>query len=164
MKAVVLNSPRRRQAGFSLAEVIVVIAIIAVLSGVSVVAFRSMKASAQLAVAQNSLETLNQGIHRFNEANYEIYYSGSPGITEMQILRTLQYRNPDNPATGSPYVRPDWNPTVSASTDDYRLVWTGTLYTLAGPGTAGKGLRVDFTGADMGVPYAFPPNFSLAGK
>ena len=152
------------QAGFSLAELVVVIAIIGVLAGVTIYGYQNMKDSTQRTVARNSLETINQAIHRFNEANYEIYYSGPPGITEMQILRTLQYRNPSNPATGSPYVRSDWNPAISSATTDYRLVWTGTLYKLVEPGTAGKGLKIDFTGSDLGVPYDFPPNFSLAGK
>ena len=91
---------RRLQAGFSMAEMVTVIAIIGVLISVGIYGYQNIRLSAQSAVARNTLETLNQSIHRFNEANYEVYYNGPAGITEMQILRTLQYRNPSNPATG----------------------------------------------------------------
>jgi prepilin-type N-terminal cleavage/methylation domain-containing protein len=155
---------QRLRAGFSMAEMVTAIAILGILATVCIYSYTGIQLTAKKAIAQNSLETLNQAIHRFNEANYEIYYNGPAGITEMQILRTLQYRNPSNPATGSPYIRGDWNPVITSSTTEYRIVWTGTLYKLLEPGTSGKGLKVDFTGADLGTPYVFPPNFSLAGK
>jgi prepilin-type N-terminal cleavage/methylation domain-containing protein len=155
---------KRFKRGFSMAEMLIVVAVIGILVTIGVYSYKDLRSQTQAVVARNTLETLNQAVHRFNEANYEIYYTGTPGITEMQILRTLQYRNSANPATGSPYIRSDWNPAVSSSTAKYRLVWTGTLYKLVSPGSSGNGLVVSFDGSDLGTPFVFPPNFSLAGK
>jgi hypothetical protein len=122
--------------------------------------------SSKVAVARNLVETLNSGVHRFNQANYELLVTSTPASAndELAVLRTLQYRNPTAPVTGSPYVRNDWNPGPSGSTADYRLVWAGSMFQLVEPGAAGTGLKVKFDGSDLGTPYAFPAGYTMAGQ
>jgi hypothetical protein len=117
-------------------------------------------------VATNLVETLNTAVHKFNECNYELVYAATDGSTadEMAIVRTLQYRDPTNPAIGSPYVRPDWSPASSSNTNDYRIVWTGTLFKLVSPGTSATGMKVDFDGGDLGKTYTYPPGYTTVGQ
>ncbi|WP_009958377.1 prepilin-type N-terminal cleavage/methylation domain-containing protein [Verrucomicrobium spinosum] len=161
-----MTGSHRKPAGISIVEIIVVIAVISVIAAIAIPRFSDMTTSAHAAVAKNALETLNTAVHRFNMSNYELLFTGvaPSGQDEMLILRTMQYRDPENPKPGSPYMRNDWNPGISSSMDDYRLMWTGTLYKLLPPGASGTGLKVAFDGSDLGTPFSFPPNFTMAGK
>lgn len=162
-----LWSPRRRgAAGISLAEVLTVIAVIGILAAVAIPSISGVFSPSKTAIARNLVETLNGAVHRFNQTNYELLFTGVSvsGQDEMLILRTMQYRNPANPAPGSPYMRNDWNPAISSSSADYRIMWMGNLYRLLEPGQSGTGLKVNFDGSDLGVPFVFPPGFTMAGK
>lgn len=152
--------------GFTFTEIVTVLSIIAILAAIAIPIYGNCLEKTRAAIARNLVETVNSGIHRFNEVNYELLFTAvdASAQDEMVILRTLQYRNPNNPALGAPYVRNNWNPVTSTSTNDYRLVWTGSLYKLVSPGQAGNGLKVNFDGSDLGLPYNFPPSFSMAGK
>jgi prepilin-type N-terminal cleavage/methylation domain-containing protein len=152
--------------GFSLSEVLVTVAVIGVLAGVAIPIYSNLLSPSKEVVARNLLEVLNTGVHRFNQSNYELLFTGvaPSGQDEMLILRTMQYREPANPKVGSPYVRNDWNPLISNSADDYRIMWMGNLFKLLVPGQAGTGMKVDFDGKDLGVPFVFPEGFNMAGK
>jgi hypothetical protein len=136
------------------------------LAGAAITAMPRILGSSKTVVARNLVETLNTSVHRFNQTNYELVVAvaGTSGDDELLVLRTLQYRDSGNPAMGSPYMRTDWNPVVSSSTLDYRIVWAGSLYRLVEPGAAGTGLKVNFEGTDLGTPYVFPTGFTMAGK
>jgi prepilin-type N-terminal cleavage/methylation domain-containing protein len=154
----------RKVGGFSLPEIIAVIGIIGVLASAAVVGIPSILGSSKSSVARNLVETLNTGLHRFNQSNYELLYTATnTAADELTVLRTLQYRDATSPAIGSPYVRNDWNPATSSSVSDYRVVWTGSIFKLLEPGTAGTGLKVKFDGSDFGTPYAFPAGYTMAG-
>jgi prepilin-type N-terminal cleavage/methylation domain-containing protein len=156
----------RKTRGFSLGEIMVVICIIGILASAAIMAIPRALDSSKVAVARNLVETLNSGVHRFNQANYEMLVTAVPAAStdELAVLRTLQYRNPTAPVTGSPYVRNDWNPVSSSSTADYRIVWAGSMFQLVQPGAAGTGLKVKFDGSDLGTPYTFPAGFAMAGQ
>ncbi len=166
MKAPFTRFNSLSQRGFSMVEMIVTVAVLGIMSAVAVMSLTSVSDSSKAVVARNLVETLNTGIHRFNESNYELYYNplSFSAQDEMVVLRTLQYRDPAHPAIGSPYVRADFNPATSSSTTDYRVIWTGTLYKLLPPGTTGYGIKVVYDASDITTPYAFPAGFSLAGR
>ncbi|MFZ4763888.1 MAG: pilus assembly FimT family protein [Roseimicrobium sp.] len=157
-----------RRHGLTLSEAIISIAVISVLSAIAIPNVLSTFSPSQEIIARNTVETLNTAVHKFNLSNYELLFTavGPSGQDELLILRTLQYRNPDvdDAGTGSPYMRVDWNPTISNKTTDYRVVWGGSLFKLAKPGQSGTGLKVAFDGSDLGTPYVFPPGFTSAGK
>ena len=160
----IANDREQKANGFSLPEIIAVIGIIGVLASAAVVAIPSILGTSKSTVARNLVETLNTGLHRFNQSNYELIYTATNAATdELTVLRTLQYRDPALPAVGSPYVRNDWNPATSSSASDYRVVWTGSIFKLLEPGAAGTGLKVKFDGSDFGTPYAFPAGYTMAG-
>jgi prepilin-type N-terminal cleavage/methylation domain-containing protein len=156
----------RKASGFSLPEIIAVIGIIGVLASAAIVSIPRILGSSKSAVARNLVETLNTGMHRFNQSNYELLVTAVSGSAndELAVLRTLQYRDPNVPATGSPYVRNDWNPATSGSVSDYRVIWTGSIFQLLEPGAAGTGLKVNFDGSDLGTPYVFPNGYTMAGQ
>src|SRR4051794_27404865 len=97
----------RRSPGFSVAEVLVVIAVIGILATLALRSIPQVLGSSKSTVARNLVETLNTGVHRFNQTNYELLLTAVPasGADELSVLRTLQYRDPDTPAIGSPYMR-----------------------------------------------------------
>src|SRR6478736_5608215 len=112
----IANDRKQKASGFSLPEIMAVIGIIGVLASAAVVAIPRVLGSSKSTVARNLVETLNSGLHRFNQSNYELIYTATSAATdELTVLRTLQYRDPTLPAVGSPYVRNDWNPATSSS-------------------------------------------------
>ena len=156
----------RRCGAYSLVELIIVITVLGIIASIGVVGYTATVNGSQAIVAANLEETLNTAVHRFNETNYEIIYAGgaSSSAAELAVLRTLQYRNPVYPQPGSPYIRQDYSPVSSSSTSDYRLVRSGTLFTLLAPGTVGNGLMVSPSGADLGqAKYTYPTNYVTVG-
>jgi prepilin-type N-terminal cleavage/methylation domain-containing protein len=160
------NSSHASRCGFSLAEMVIVVAIIGVLAAVAVIGMRVTTSGSKKVVATNLKETLNTAIHRFNSANYELILApiAQSGTDELSVVRTLQYKNPASFKPGAPYIRRNWNPVVSNDTKFYRLQWSGTLFSLLDEGVAGYGLKVDMEGGDLGTPYVFPSNFTMAGQ
>jgi prepilin-type N-terminal cleavage/methylation domain-containing protein len=160
-----LRGVRLSPRGVSLVEMLVVIGVIGVLAAVAIPKFVDLMGPSKVTVARNLLETLNGAIHRFNQSNYELLYAANAsGSDEILVLRTMQYRDSNNPAVGSPYMRTDWSPVTSGSASDYRIMWMGNLFKLLQPGQSGTGIKVDFEGGDLGKPVAFPPGFVMAGR
>lgn len=162
------HGTHRVRAGFSMTELVIVISILGVLSTIAMTSFSHLLSGGKDAVAAERREMLNRALHMFAQHNYDMVFSRQDTNTadEVVILRTLQYRdpNPNRVKIGSPYVDPRYNPAVSSSADSYRLRWTGRNYELLKPGTAGSGILMDFEGADFTAPFAFPPNFRMAGR
>ena len=164
--ANVACAARRTRRGVSMAEILTAIAIMGVIAAVVIPSITGTLSASKQTIARNLVETMNQAVHRFNQTNYELLYTGlAPSAQdEMLVLRTLQFRDPDRPKTGAPYMRTDWNPDGSASSSDYRIMWSGVMYTLLEPGQPGAGIRVNFDGTDITTPFIFPPGFTMAGK
>ncbi|MBB5038202.1 type II secretion system protein [Prosthecobacter dejongeii] len=155
--------PTRCRAGFSMSEMIVVIAILGVLAGVVVIMLQGAFGASQEALAKARVEMLNSALHTWSTANREIYFppNDGSGEEELYILRELQFRDP-NPLkakTGSPYVPPEYNPVASSNKTDFRIRWNGRLYELLLPDQEGSGLLMDFAASDFTTPHQFPENY-----
>ena len=154
--------------GFSMTEMVMAISIIGVLGAAVIIAMTGVMAGSKEALANDKLEMLNQGLNQYKHSYKEYTYPASDGsnLDEMTVLKDLQYRNPNEikALTGSPFVRPDYQPSLSTSADDYRIVWTGSRFKLLRPGTPGSGIKVVFDGSDYGTPFVYPPNYSSSGR
>lgn len=161
MKSSAAESKNRQ--GFSLVEVIVMIAVIGVLSAVAVSSVGRVTEASKKTVAQNLVETLNNATKEFGHAQYKLISNGenSDSTDEVQILRTLQWKDPGiELGVAGPFMRGDWIPATSDSTEDYRCVWAGSYWKLARPGEAGSGLKVNFEASDLGTKYTHPDDFT----
>jgi prepilin-type N-terminal cleavage/methylation domain-containing protein len=165
-----LNStclPSRRQSGFSMSELVIVISIMGVLASVAVPTFSQFLGASKDALAATRQETLNQAVYRFAQQNYELVFGSNDSSVsdELVVLRTLQYRDPNinRAMVGSPYYDPRYNPVSSSDNTQYRLRWTGKIFDLLMPGENGTGLLVNFEGTDFTKAFVFPPNFQMAG-
>jgi type II secretory pathway pseudopilin PulG len=156
------SAPTRHLRGFSLTEVIVLVAISGIMSFVAIVSFRNVKVGTEGGIAREVMETMNLGLKKFAQINYEIALARDDAATtdEFLVLRSLQWRDPVDPTPGSPYVRADLNPTASSNTKDYRIRWNGRVFTLVTPGNAGNGMKVDFQAGDYGAKYNFPAGYA----
>lgn len=175
MTRFALHHPRKTfrrhlngERGFSMTELVIVVSILGVLATISMTSFNHLLSGSKDAVAGERLEMMNRALHTFAQQNYEMVFNrmDTGGADEMVILRTLQYRNTDidRVKIGSPYIDPRYNPVVSTNAGDYRIRWTGRCYELLKPGTAGSGIKMNFDGTDFTTPFAFPPNFQMAGR
>ena len=160
--------PCRREGGFSVTELVIVVSILGVLSGIAVVSFNQFLSGSKDAVAAARQEMLNQAVYSFAQQNYEMVFNSMDDSVadELVVLRTLQYRDPNinRAKVGSPYVDPRYNPVSSSDTTEYRLRWTGKMYQLLSPGQSGTGVLMNFEGSDFTTAFAFPPNFQMAGR
>ncbi|MBB5031747.1 type II secretion system protein [Prosthecobacter vanneervenii] len=158
----------RCAAGFSMTELVIVISILSVLAAITVNAMNQYLEGGKIALTQERQEMLNRAVYTFAQQNYQIVFSpmGDNAGDELAILRTLQYRDPNSyrAKLGSPYIDPRYNPGTSSSTKDYRLQWTGKVFKVLEPGDSGSGLLMNFDGTDFTTPFAFPPDFQMAGN
>jgi prepilin-type N-terminal cleavage/methylation domain-containing protein len=156
-------------AGYSLTEMIVVLSAIGILAGIAISSVTGTSLAARETIAREKLEMLNRGVHTHQQTNglknLESQLAiANNGWDERSVLQLLQYRDPSNPTLGSPYVPPSYRPQISASSNDFRLEWTGVGYKLLVPGQTGTGLKVPFDGSDHGKPYVYPPNWNWSAK
>ena len=158
-----------RNKGFSLIEVLVVIAVLGIIAAIAVPSVGKIDSVGKTTIAQNLTEKLNRSVRTFSHANWDMTFSAVAvsGGDEMLVLRSLQYA-PDNDDIGgyhgAPYFRNDWNPTTSNDTDDYRIQWTGSAWKLLLPDDTGYGLKVLFDASDIGDPFTFPDSFVPVGS
>ena len=156
----------------SLTEVVITIAVIGIMAAIGVANFGDLTKGSKDTIARNLTETLNKATRNFSHANWDLRFNAVAASAgdEVMVLRSLQWREPDGAANQKeiyykgPYMRPDWNPDTSSSTDDWRIQWTGSSWKLLLPGTSGAGLKVDFEGNDLGTPFVFPDNFTPVGS
>ncbi len=157
---------KRRVAGLSLVEIITTVGIIGVLATVGVSAFKNISEKSKEGIARSVMEKLNKATHDYNHAYkpFDTPFLENIAGDELAILMSLQYREPDGPAVGEPFMRPDWKPEMSTSTSDYRYIWRGRSWDLLVPGESGGGLKVAFDGSDIGEMVVFPPGYTRFGS
>lgn len=159
----------QHQSAFSLVEAIITIAIIGILASIGIPAIGNVVEGSRRGVAENVVQTLNKATREFSHSQYDLRTTpvASSAGDEKLMLRTLQWRDPDlsgelNPK--GPFMKTDWNPDGSTSSEDYRAEWTGSTWRLREPGEAGAGLKIIFDGSDLGTPYVHSGDFTPIGS
>lgn len=150
-------------AGLSLVDMIITVTIVGIMAAVAVTGYKGFVENSSAAVAKNTVETLNYAISKYIQIDgtklYDLTANNASSDDEMKVLYNLQY---DDGSPGKPYMRPDYSPSTSSSTEDYRAIWNGSTYELKVPGEAGAGLKIELSGKDFGrinvIPADFTPN------
>jgi len=144
------DSSNRVSSGFSLVEVLVIVTVIGILSLLAVGQYGRVMDRTRETVALNTVETLNQGVSRYSQVEggrlNDVPADDDSFEEEIDVLRALQWVDPDLPTPGGPYVRADFDPAGTADTDTYRAVWNGSFFELRVPAEAGAGLRIELIG------------------
>lgn len=159
----------QRSSAFSLVEMVSTIAVIGILTAIAVPSIGKIIGGSRKGVAENVVQTLNKATRQFGHSQWDLRTTANAasGGDELLLLRTLQWRDPNpsgelNPS--GPFMKPDWNPTTSTSSEDYRAEWTGSSWRLVEPGAAGAGLKIIFDGTDLGTPYVHGAGFTPVGS
>lgn len=148
-------------AGISLADMLVTLAIVGIMAAGAVVSYNNIFERSSATVAQEVVETLNGAVTKYLQLEgtniYDLTANDSSSEDEAKVLFALQV---DDGTPGQPYMRRDYVPTASSSTEDYRAVWNGAYFELKVPGQAGSGFKIDFAATDLGrTPASSPDDF-----
>jgi len=163
------TTPPLRSRGFSLAEILVTVAVIGIMAGISLLTFGNVNEGARLAHARNVTSKLNDAVKGFSQSNWDIPTAKDDSDTadELKVLRSLQYKPAASVGTfntGAPFYPPNWNPSASTASTDFRVRWNGYNFELLEIGVDGKGLKMAFDGTDMSAtPYTFPSDYKMEG-
>lgn len=151
------------KSGISLMEMLTVVAVIGILSAVSIPVFERFYETSQRTIAENVLEVLNDGVNSYLQMEgtniQNVPASSESYDEELDVLRALQWVDESEPFAGGPYVRADYDPAGSNSADDYRAIWNGSYFELAEPGTEGAGIKIRLDGSDYGKTVTFGDGF-----
>jgi len=164
-------SRNHRQRGISLVEMIITVAVIGVVAAIAFPSIGNVVGNSRETVVENVVETLNKATREFGHAQWDLALAADPSSAddEFAVLRTLQWReggtdpNQFELHPKGPFMRRDWIPSSSSSSEDYRIEWTGRAWRMIEPGEAGTGLRVAFDGSDLGTSYIHPDDFKPVG-
>jgi prepilin-type N-terminal cleavage/methylation domain-containing protein len=150
---------RRSQRGFSLTEMLVVIAALAILVTMGIISMQGVDRYAAQSVAQRNLDLLNGAVNAFNNANWKLPVDVSGGSEDEQtVFYSLQYRDAQNPAPGSPYLETYLAFVPTSSQERYRAVWNGTYFQMSEPGVDGSGIDLEaMVSGGSGPPGTFRP-------
>jgi prepilin-type N-terminal cleavage/methylation domain-containing protein len=155
-----------RLEGFSILELLIVISMIGIITSIAIPQLGVLLPSSKDVLARDFVENLNGSLMKHNQSNYRIKYPKNDSFAgdEIQIVRTLQWRDDEDPASGSPYMRQDWHPVVSSDVSEYRIKWNGYSFELIYPSSRGIGIRLSLDGSDYGLNYQFEKGYKPIGK
>ncbi|MEI8313284.1 MAG: prepilin-type N-terminal cleavage/methylation domain-containing protein, partial [Verrucomicrobiota bacterium] len=135
------NPTGRAVGGFSLAEVLIVVAVLAIVAAIAVPNISRLVTDSSYETAKRNLNYLNGAVVGFNDANWELVLAASSGSDDEQaIFNSLRYRDTTNPATGSPYLPSTAAFGATGDTSTYRARWNGRMFVIVVPGSNGTGL------------------------
>lgn len=120
-------------------ELLVVIAVLAIIAGISIPSIVGVVSSSNYETAKRNLNLLNGAVVAFNDANWELVLAAGSG-SEQKIFDSLRYRAATNPAAGSPYLTETATFVASSDTNTFRAVWNGRMFGIVVPGSNGSGL------------------------
>jgi prepilin-type N-terminal cleavage/methylation domain-containing protein len=151
---------------FSLAEIVVTVAIIGVLASIAIPVYSGVTERSRRAVAVDHLESMNRAVANFAHTCWKLPTAAVDGDTadEFLALRSLQWQFPASALKpGSPYFDPKYDPAASSSTTEYRIRWNGRGFELLDKGQAGTGLRFNAGKDFKATPYSFPSGYKPDG-
>lgn len=138
-------------AAFSLTEILIVTAVIAILAGIAMPVMTGVGESAERETAERNLNFLNGAVVAYNNVNRELnpgaVATSAGGSDEEDVARRLQTR--DSSAPGSPYLQTNLNVGTTAATDRYRAAWNGRFFRLIAPGETGVGIDLSNMGGSV---------------
>lgn len=135
---------KTRQRGLSFTELLVTIAIIAIISAIAVPMVTRTDTVAKDEVANQIVTTINRAVTSYRSCGSEITLnananSGADEASVMSLLKTA-----DAGVVGSPFLKGTKWPSVA--TDDvqtYRVTWNGRFFVVLPRGTNGTGLKIN---------------------
>ena len=130
-------------------ELLIVIAIIGVLGGISVVSYKGYIEAAERGIALDFVEQINNGLKEYEQNASQVTTTpdDSGAADESTIVTLLQLKDPT--VFGSPFFRTDWKPHASDDSATYRIRWNGATFELLEPGSTGHGLQFNTDGSDI---------------
>ena len=119
--------------GYSLVELLVVIAVISLLAAIAIPVVNDVRSSAGRAAARDNLSLLNNAINAHNMAATQM----PAELTAAEVVEKLE-----TPPHGSsmPFLKVNKSFPQTQDTDTYRGVWDGRYFRLVEPGSAGTGV------------------------
>ena len=155
-----------RLEGFSILELLIVISMIGIITSIAIPQLGGLLPSSKDVLARDFVENLNGSLKKHNQSNYRIKYQKNDFFAgdEIQIVRTLQWRDDEDPSPGSPYMRQDWHPVVSSDVSEYRIKWNGYSFELIYPSSRGIGIHLSLDGSDYGLDYQFEKGYKPVGR
>jgi prepilin-type N-terminal cleavage/methylation domain-containing protein len=157
-----LRSPKYRQ-GFTLAELIVVIAVIGAMAAVAIPIYSGVHETSRREIARAQMEAFNRGIKNFTQSCWALPVVGTAptkpdpasGNDELTVLKCLQITDSTTPPAGFPFYNPRFYPGLSSDPNKFRAQWTGTVFKLLGPGAgAGNSPGINLEDGSIGTAYA----------
>lgn len=125
-------------AGYSIPELVVTVAVIALVASVALTHFGSVREASGISVASENLAVLNGAVMTYNTANRELV---RPAGSEMDVVALLQTRDEGLP--GSPYLDPNLNFSTTSDKKRNRGRWNGRFFELREAGIDGAGLDLE---------------------
>jgi prepilin-type N-terminal cleavage/methylation domain-containing protein len=154
------------RSAFTLAELIVTIGIIGLLSAIAIPIYQNVRYASEEAVATDLVESLNHAVTKYSQECWKIPTLADASATtdEYAVLRSLQYRFPSaSLKPGSPFFNPTYDPKTSSNTSELRIRWNGKSFELLKHGQSGTGLKYDNGNDVKNTPYNFPSDYKPEG-
>ena len=127
----------------SLPELIVVVAVLAIIVGIAIPSISGVSGGSQRTVAERNLNMLNAAVAAYNQCGSELTNAANDGAStdELAVIQILQTQDPA--LIGSPFLPSNLVFPATSSTNAYRAQWTtNTVFRLRVPGTNGTGVNL----------------------
>jgi len=124
-----------RVGGFSLVELSIVIAVLGILAAIAVPTLSGIMQASQVEVAQRNLNLLNGAVINYGQSIGELTNAAGQDSAVLTLLKAR-----DESVPGTPFLATNMANVTSSSTNTYRAVWNGRVFSMADVGVAGSGV------------------------